>query len=101
MRANWNICWFKTIQTDFNKTESKKYYSFLKFDDINLAVNEVKETLNKLIKVKTTTGNRNRNYLKIKQSSYLTVLGFDNVHYETSLANIGAKKVLITLIRYY
>ena len=53
----------KAIQTDFNKIESQKYYSFLKFDDINLAVNEVKETLNKLTKVKITTGNRRRNYL--------------------------------------
>ena len=89
----------KAIQTDFNKTA--KYYSFLKFEDINSAVNEVKETLNKLIKVKITTEDGNRNYLTIKRSNDLGDLGFDDDHYETSLAGPGVKKDLIILIRYY
>ena len=79
------------IEADFN---TRNEISYLNLDDVKSAVDEVKETLQKLIKVKRLT------YLKINKN--LSDYGFNDVqHYNENLVkDPGIEADLIILIRY-
>ena len=80
------------IDKGFNKTK----YTYLSFDDFKSAIENVKDTLSKLIMVNIS--NENRELLKITID--LTSKGFDNSHYNDSLIKTGIWTDLIILIRY-
>ena len=80
------------IEADFGNRENER--SYLRLDDVKSAVDEVKETLEKLIKVKPLT--------QLRISKNLGDYGFiDTQHYNESLTKEpGIKADLIILIRY-